>query len=260
MATSGKALALITGASAGIGREFAQVFAQQGHDLVLVARSGAKLRALADELAARHGVRCTGIAADLSSAAAARKLFDQVAAKKIEVGVLVNNAGVLHEGPFTETALDDHLQLLALNVVGLTALTHLFVGPMIERRSGRILNVSSVSAFQPVPRLASYAASKAYVLSLTEALSVELEGTGVTATALCPGFTDTDMVKKDDGGRMSVPLVPNLSPQEVARDGYRACMQGTPVHINGLTNQLAVELGRLAPRWLQRAVSGSIRF
>lgn len=255
-----KDLALITGASAGIGQEFARVFAQEGHDLILVARSAPRLRALADDLSQRHGVRCTSIAADLSSAARARKVFEQAADQGLEVGILVNNAGVLHEGPFAQTTLDDHLQLLNLNVVALTALTHLFLEPMVRRGSGRILNVSSLSAFQPVPRLASYAASKAYVLSLTEALSVELAGTGVTTTALCPGFTDTDMVKKDDGGRLGLPLVPNLSPEQVARDGYRACMQGTPVYVNGLTNQIAAELSRVTPRWLQRALSGSIRF
>ena len=255
-----KPLALITGASLGIGQELARVFAQNGHDLVLVARSAPKLRALADELAASHGVRCTVIAADLATTAGPRKVFDQVEAKGLEVGVLVNNAGVLHEGPMLGTPLDDHLHLLALNVVAVTALTHLFAGPMVRRGSGRILNVSSLSAFQPVPRLAVYAASKAFVLSMTEALSVELQGTGVTASAMCPGFTDTDMVRKDDGTKFGLPLVPNMTPQQVAADGYRVCMQGVPVHVNGVTNQIAAELMRVTPRWLQRAVSGAVRF
>ena len=260
MRTNDKQLTLITGASASIGREMAKVFAEAGHDLILVARSEAKLKALASELKTAHGVQCTSIASDLAVSGAPAKLFDRVIAKGLEVGILVNNAGVLHEGPFVDTSLADHMQLLHLNVVALTAMTHLFLEGMLERKSGRILNLGSMAAFEPIPRLASYAASKAYVVSMTEALTVELQGTGVTATAMCPGFTDTELIAKGEGGKkMSLPLIPNMSPEEVARDGYRVCMQGTPLYINGMGNQLAMEFLKVQPRWLKRAFSGMIR-
>lgn len=248
--------ALITGASAGIGAEFARVFAAEGHDLILVARSQAKLEALALELAAEHGAKCVVIASDLGDPKAPQALFDEVKRRRQRVDVLVNNAGLLHSAAFADIALADHLQLLQVNVVACTALAHLFLAPMLKRKSGRILNVASTSAFQPLPNLAVYAASKAYLLSLSEALWIEARDRGVTVTALCPGFVNTDMIAKEGGRKsMSVPLIRNLEPGEVARQGFEACMAGKPLYVNGVGNLAAVELARLQPRPLRRWLS-----
>ena len=251
-----KPTALITGASAGIGAEFARVFAAEGHDLILAARSKDKLEALAAELTSQHGARCEVIGSDLGDPAAPQALFDEVSRRKLRVDVLVNNAGLLHSAVFGEIPLADHLQLLQVNVVACAALMHLFLAPMLKRKSGRILNVASTSAFQPLPNLALYAASKAFLLSLSEALWIETKGTGVTVTALCPGFVNTDMIAKDGGKKsMNVPLIRNLEPDEVARQGFEACMAGKALYINGVGNRAAVELGRLQPRPLRRWLS-----
>jgi short-subunit dehydrogenase len=193
---------LVTGASAGIGRELASAFAREGYRVVLLARSDDKLRELALELKTAHQTDVTIVPADLGDRDAPRAVFDGLRDNGIEIDVLVNNAGAMSEGPFNQIALDEHLRLLQLNVVALTALTRLFLEPMLSRNSGRILNVASIAAFMPVPHLAAYAASKAYVLSLSEALSEELKGTNVTVTALCPGLTDTGMVHGTDLAKM----------------------------------------------------------
>ena len=179
---------LVTGASAGIGRELARVFASKGYDLILAARSRETIAALAKELIAAYGVDVKSLPVDLSVSGAAQSMAHGLEQNGVSVDILVNNAGVLFEGDFSSISLEDHLRLLQIDVVALTSLTRLFLPSMVRRRSGRILNVASTAAYMPVPRLASYAAAKAYVLSLTEALSEELRGTGVTATALCPGF------------------------------------------------------------------------
>lgn len=250
--------ALITGASAGIGAALAREFASHGHDLVLVARSADKLQALADELAGEHGIQATALAADLGVPNAAEYLQHDVAKRGLAVDILVNNAGLLHEGPFWQAGLAAHQQLLQLNIGVLTALSHLFLPGMIERRRGRILNLASTSAFQPIPQLATYAASKAYVLSFSEALNIELKGTGVKVTALCPGFTETDMIAKAGGKSMNVPLVRNLTAGQVAREGYAACIAGKPLYINGASNRAMIAFGQHQPRWLQRLVTEMI--
>lgn len=255
MSKANMATALITGASAGIGMELARVFAEDGHPLVLVARSADKLRALGAELKQAHGVHCTSLQADLGEPGCAREVFEATAAEGLQVDILVNNAGVLREGRFAEIDLESHLQLIQLNIGALTALTHLFLQPMLERGKGRILNVSSLSTFDSVPFLGAYAASKAFVMSLTEALVVELHGSGVSATALCPGFTDTGMIAREGGAKkMAIPGIPLTSPHEVAQAGYRACMAGTAIEIPGLGNKLVVEFGRYQPPWLKRAL------
>ena len=253
-----KGTALITGASAGIGAALAREFAAYGHDLVLVARSADKLKKLADELATAHGIRATAIASDLGAPNAAEYLQHDVTKQGLSVDVLVNNAGLLHEGPFWETQLADHQQLLQLNIGALTALTHLFLPAMIERKQGRIMNLASTSAFQPIPYLSTYAASKAFVLSFSESLNIELKGTGVKVTALCPGFTETEMIAKSGGKSMNVPFVRNLTAQEVAEQGYAACIAGKPLFINGASNRTLIAFGRHQPRWMQRLVTEMI--
>jgi short-subunit dehydrogenase len=194
-------------------------------------------------------------ARDLSRPKAAEELFAFTRKKRLAIDVLVNNAGVLYRGPFAEVELGRQLELLQLNVVVPTALTRLFVAPMLARGHGRILNVASIAGFQPLPELGAYAASKAYLLHFTEALSEELAGTGVTATALCPGFTETSMLEPALEARRLPGFVVS-SAADVARDGYRACMSGTPVHVSGFVNQLATEFVRYQPRWFVRALGG----
>ena len=246
---------LITGASAGIGMEIARVFAEKGHDLVLVARRETQLQELADTLAAKHSVGCIVLPMDLTADGACRQLYDQVAARGIDIDVLVNNAGLLWGGAFRRSEHAEIYAMIELNIRVPTQLCRLFLEPMVERGRGRILNVASVGAFQPVPSLAVYAATKAYMLSFTEALGVELTGKGATTTVLCPGFTDTDMVR-DEQGQTTVPKMLIMPPQRVARAAYAACMSGDAVEVPGVANTIASTGAQLMPRWLVRSLSG----
>lgn len=253
--------ALITGASAGIGRELAREFAAGGFDLVVVARSEDKLQSLAEELKSEFGIAVIVLPKDLSKARAPLEIRKALKEQDIAIEVLVNNAGVTEMGKFHETDIQKLLQIVHVNIASLTALTRLFVEPMVERGSGRILNVASITSFSPVPSLAAYGASKAYVLSLTEALSDELHGTGVTATALCPGLTDTNMLAGAEDSHPHVKWVPAtlvMDPERVAREGYRACMRGTVVLVPGVANQVVANWGRLYPRWVVRTVNGIV--
>lgn len=254
--------ALITGASAGIGRELASVFAGHGFDLVVVARREPELETLAASLRAGHGVDVSVVALDLAKASGPRTLFETVRRRKIGVDVLVNNAGVTAHGDFADISLDSHVRVIQLNISALTALTHLFLRPMVERGHGRVLNLASVSAFQPVPTIAVYAASKAYVLSFSEALAVELSGTGVTVTAFCPGFTETTMVHTESattGRAAPLPGLVVLDAAQVAREAYAACLRGDAVQVSGLLNQVATFWMQHQPRWLGRTIGGWIR-
>ncbi len=255
-----KEIALITGASSGIGEALAGKFAGGGYDLVLVARSEDKLKQLADKLHSAHGNRVHVVPADLTQRAAAKKLLTALSEKNLEVEVLVNNAGVLEHGRFVNMPANTHQRLIDLNISGLTSMLTAFLPGMVERGSGRILNVASIAAFQPLPALASYAASKAYVLSLTESLSEELRGSGVTVTALCPGVTDTGMLSgaQEKNENLVVPEFAVGDVDDVATAGYRACMKGEVICIPGLVNQLSTFSSRNTPRWLLRRITGAI--
>lgn len=246
--------ALVTGASGGIGLELARVFAANRFDLVLLARSQDKLEDLARELKADHGAKVTIVPADLAEPHAPLAVFDILKDAGVQVDVLVNNAGLLFEGRFNELKLDDELRLLQVNIMAVTALTHLFLGPMMERKQGRILNVASIASFIPIPSLACYAASKAYVRSFGEALSQELSGSKITVTTLCPGLTETAMVHGSSLG--GVPKMMVMDAKSVAQEGYRACIAGKPVHIAGIGNELAMQWVKYQPDWLLRAVGG----
>ena len=187
-------VALITGASSGIGAALARCFAKAGFDLVLVARSADKLKALAKELSSSYRVKVWVAPADLSRPDAAKKLAASMNRARRPIDVLVNCAGLLHFGSFVQMPVQNHQSMIDLNITGLTTMIAHFSPAMIARGNGRILNVASIAAFQPIPSLATYAATKAYVLSLTESLSEEFKGTGVTITALCPGITATNML------------------------------------------------------------------
>lgn len=261
MSSDQKRTVLVTGASAGIGRALALEFARHGHDLVLVARRQNALRELAGTIREEHGVRAFEIPMDLSVRRAADELVVAVRQRDLEVDVLVNNAGVAESGPFARMSGDALHRLVMLNVASLTLLSRAFLDPMLERGWGRILNVASVAGFQPVTGLAAYAASKAYVLSLTEALSEELKGTGVRAGALCPGLTNTDMADQIQGFSADLPEVPSLflaSPESVAREGYAACMRGEVIRVPGVANRLGTAWSQIQPRWLVRTLGGLV--
>ena len=252
--------ALITGASSGIGEALAACFAQGGFNLVLVARSADKLKALARTLAAAHGVKAWVAPADLSVPGAAAKLAASMKRARRPIDVLVNNAGVLEHGAFVDMPAQRHQQLIDLNVAGLTAMLAHFVPTMVARGRGRILNVASIAAFQPVPSLATYAATKAYVLSLTESLSEELKGSGVTITALCPGITATNMLStaKQSGAHLArLPQFVVGSAEAVAAEGYAACVQGDVIRVPGVLNLATILAARATPKWLLRRVSGA---
>lgn len=245
---------LITGASAGIGRELALVFARHGHPLILVARRKAELETLADELADCPGGRPTVMPADLLANNAVDQLIEQLDQRNLKVDILVNNAGMLFNGDFGDIPLENHLRMLQLNMAVPVALSHRLLPGMKERGHGRILNVASTSAFQPVPKLAAYGASKSFVLALSEAMSVELAGSGVTVTSVCPGFTQTDMLTGVKDAK--IPQAATMQPEAVAREAYAACMAGRVVNVPGLLNRLGAELVRHPPRWMVRTVGG----
>jgi short-subunit dehydrogenase len=253
--------ALITGASSGIGEVLAGCFAADGFNLVLVARSADKLKTLAARLSVEHKVHVAVEPADLSQPGSAEKLAARMSAGKKAIEVLVNNAGVLEHGAFAKMTAKRHQDLIDLNVSGLTAMLAHFLPPMVKRGHGRILNVASVAAFQPVPSLATYAATKAYVLSLTESLSEELKGTSVSITALCPGITATNMVSTATSGSPKLAKLPGFvigDVNEVAAEGYRACIKGEVIKVPGALNLAAILAGRATPKWLLRKVSGAL--
>ncbi len=253
--------ALVTGASSGIGDALARRFARAGFDLVLVARSADRLQALAKDLAEAHGIRARAAPADLAQPGAAQQLATALKRARQPIDVLVNNAGVLEHGRFVDMPATRHAELIALNVSALTAMLACFVPAMVERGSGRVLNVASIAAFQPVPTLATYAATKAYVLSLTESLAEELKDSGVTVTALCPGITATPMLGRARQADSKLDRLPGFVVGEVdavADEGFEACMNGEVVRVPGALNLATVLAGRAAPKWLLRRVSGAV--
>jgi uncharacterized protein len=245
----GKPVALVTGASGGIGLALAELLAADGHDLVLVARQEPKLRDLAERLAERHGTRSVVLALDLARPDAPAEIARRIEAERLEVDVLVNNAGFGALGPFADRPLDEHLAMIQVNVFALTALTRLFLPAMIARGRGRVLNLSSTAAFQPGPLMAVYYATKAYVQSFTEAVAAEVEGTGVTVTSLAPGPTRSGF--QETAGIESTPLVtlrrlPDAA--SVARAGYAGLLHGRRTVIPGLANRLGAQAHRFLPR------------
>jgi short-subunit dehydrogenase len=252
---------LISGASSGIGEALARLFAQQGFELVLVARTRETLEQLARSLRAQYPVSVYVEPLDLSKKTAAKKLAASLKNQEVEVDILVNNAGVLEHGDFIRIGAAAHQRLIALNISGFTSMLDQFLPGMVERGSGRVLNVASIASFQPVPTLATYAASKAYVLSLTESLSEELKGSGVTITALCPGITATNMVRTVQQSSPELKNIPGFAignVDDVALEGFQACMKGEVICVPGVVNLAATVAGRAVPKWLLRRISGMV--
>jgi short-subunit dehydrogenase len=242
---------LITGASSGIGLELAKVIAEHGHDVVLVARRVEALEAAAGVIEGKYGGRAIVIPADLRNEDAAQAIYDAAAAQNLDISILVNNAGFGLGGEFLETDLSREIEMIKVNIIAVTQLTKLFAGAMVKRRSGRIMNVASTAAFQPGPLMAVYYATKAYVLSFSEAIAEELRNTGVTVTALCPGATATDFATTAliSNSRLFTKLGVTDA-NSVARAGYKAMMRGERVAIPSLRDKIMVQSERIAPRAL----------
>jgi hypothetical protein len=245
--------AIVTGASGGLGREFAHLCAQAGMDCVLVARSQIHLDELANELTSKYRIKAEAIALDLAVQNAARVLFERVPA----CDVLINNAGFASSGRFEQIPEQRLLDELQVDVVALTQLTRLYLPGMIERKQGRVLNVASTAGFLPGPFMAVYYAAKAYVISFSEAVHEELRGTGVTLTCLTPGATATGFVERAQTQRTVLfGKLPLDDPKRVARYGFRGMMRGKAMVVPGLTNKLVAIAPHITPRrvllWISR--------
>jgi uncharacterized protein len=250
---------LITGASSGIGYELTRLFARDGYNLVLVARNQKQLLRIADELQEKYNISAKVIAKDLATVTSSEEIFTELQQESIEIDILVNNAGFATYGLFAATGLDAELQMMQVNMITLTHLTWLFLPDMFKKHEGKILNVASTAGFQPGPLMAVYYATKAYVLSFSEALANELRGTGVNVTALCPGATAShfqETAKMEDSKLFRGNV---MDAQAVARAGYRGVMTNKTVVIPGLRNKILIETGRFAPRKMVTQVVRSMQ-
>ncbi len=251
---------LITGASSGIGLELARCFAceqfaNDGARIILLARNTPALESLAAELRRDWKVEVMVLTADLSLPETPKRIFAELSAQKISVDVLVNNAGFGALGPFAELSLPRQLEMLQVNITALTELTGLFLPGMIQRKRGGILNVASVAGFQPGPGMAVYYATKAFVLSFTEALAEELSGTSLTFSVLCPGPTETNFSQVARAQKARLFKARKMSAAAVARAGHRAFRKGKVIAVPGWSNKLLVFSGRLAPRGVVRKIA-----
>jgi uncharacterized protein len=250
----GRAVALVTGASAGIGEEFARQLAGRDHDLVLVARDRARLDALAKELSEAHSAHCEVLPADLTDDAQ----LATVESRAREVDLLINNAGFGTFGKFYELDLDKELREIQLNVIALVRLTRAAAGAMAERGMGGILNVSSLAGFQPGPMNATYGATKAFVTMFTEAVHEEMRGTGVSISVLCPGFTHTEFQERANAPASDVPGFMWQNAPEVARAGLDGVARNKAVIIPGNVNKVLGTMSAMSPHGLSRRLSAEI--
>lgn len=235
-----KQTVLITGATSGIGKELAMLFAKEQYKLVIVARNKEKLETTADELKQMGAPQVTPVSCDLSIAGSAQQLYDQVRERGIRIGILINDAGAGEHGFFKETNLEEELAIIQLNVASLVHLTKLYLREMVDRNEGKILQLASIASYQPTPLLAVYAATKAFVLSFTDALINELKDTGVTMTALIPGPTHTEFFVRAHAE--NVKATENMDdPAVVAKIGFEALMSGKPHAVApGMTSQIVM--------------------
>lgn len=248
--------AIITGASSGIGAEFARRLARDGRNLVLVARSAEPLARLAAELEAAHDVQAHAIPLDLTDRDAPQRLFGETASQGLEIDLLINNAGFGSLGEFTKFDFERDRRMIDLNISALVALTHLYLPAMRQRGAGAIINVASTAAFQPVPYMATYAATKAFVLSFSEALAEENRAAGVRVMALCPGATDTNFFQAAEGDRPPMRIME--TPEQVVSTALQALDAGRASVVSGWSNRLVAQSSRFAPRFLVRRIAGKI--
>jgi short-subunit dehydrogenase len=241
--------ALVTGASAGIGVDLAECFARGGYDLIITARTEAALKEVADRLSKAHGVKATAIACDLGAIGAGAKLAAEIAQRGLSVDVLVNNAGFGHAGGFAAAPIEPQLGMVDLNIRVLTELTHIYWKDMLAKKRGGVLNVASTAAFQPGPLMAVYYASKAYVLSLSEALWEEARGTGVHVSCLCPGPTASKFRERAGTGRTrlgkTIAVMPSMP---VAQEGYEGFLRNRRVVVTGGRNKMLVGAVKMLPK------------
>lgn len=256
MRAASGAVALITGASGGIGYELARCCAAGGHDVVLAARSGARLEEVAAEFRREFGVQAIPVAIDLTHADSPEQLHANISDRRLHVDLLINNAGFGAWGPFIKTDSDHIRGMVTLNVEALTRLIRLELPGMLERRRGRILNVASTAAFQGVPSMAVYAATKAYVLSLTDALAQELRSTPITVSALCPGGTATDFMARANMETSAFLDVGFMTARRVAEIGYAGMLAGRRIIVPGLNNRLGTIFTRFVPRNIAARLAG----
>lgn len=254
--------ALITGASSGIGFELAHVMAKEKHNLVLVARRIEKLNELAEELRQNYGIRVQTYKADLSNPEEIENLYAQTQKDDIEVSYLINNAGFGEYGKFAENDFEKLNSMMQLNMVSLVHLTNLYSKNMVSSKFGKIMNVASAAAFQPVPYMAVYAATKSFVLSFSEAIASELKEHGITVTALCPGLTETGFVEAanmENTKFLKRSKLGMATSEEVAEYGYEAMMKGKTVAVHGMINSLMAQSARFLPRDLVTTITKKVQ-
>jgi short-subunit dehydrogenase len=249
--------ALVTGASSGIGKAFAELLATRGHDLVLVARDDARLARLADELRRRHAISCEVLVADLSEDDQLRRVASRLTSGDA-VDLVVNNAGLGSSGPFVDDSLETAVGQIQLNILGLTVLAHAALSAMVPRRAGGLLNVSSTAGFQPTPNQAVYGATKAYVTSLTEALHEEVLQSGVHVTALCPGFTRTEFHMRGKIDTSRLPSFLWMDAAAVAKAGLDGLDANRAVVVPGAANKVLAGATHLGPRNVVRMGSAIV--
>ena len=253
---------LITGASKGIGLELTYLFAKNNHNLILVARSKDLLEKIKDDIISKYNVKVEIFSCDLTKDYSIDDIYNFTTTNNLNVNILVNNAGFGDYGYFVDSSMDKNNDMIQLNITTLTSLCHIYLKDMIKNKEGKIMNVASIASFLPGPLMATYYATKSYVLSFTEALSKELKGTGVSVTALCPGTTRTNFFDVANANEKNSNLLKNMKPadpKKVAIYGYKKMMNNKVVALYGSSNRLLVFLIRFAPRSLVRSVAYKIQ-
>jgi uncharacterized protein len=246
----GKRWALVTGGSKGIGLELSKLFAKAGYNLVVVARHEKALEEVKNELEGNYGVKVLTISIDLSIPDSSKKIYNKLQKEKIQIGILVNNAGFGNYGPFARTDWETEEREMQLNMISLVQLTKLIMPQMLAKGDGKIMNVASTAAFQPGPFMAIYYATKAFVLSFSEALAEELEGTGIMVTALCPGPTRTHFQERAGVSESSLIRHGMMDAKDVAKAGFEGLMSGKRIVIPGFKNKLGTKFVRMLPNKL----------
>lgn len=252
---------LITGATTGIGYELAKLFAKDKFDIIIIARNEVKLKETAEELQKEFNVNVKFISKDLSDRNSAKEIYNKLKDENISPDVLVNNAGFGSHGAFSESDPDNDIDMINLNITSLVTLNRLFLNDMLKKNSGRIMNVASTAAFQPGPYMAVYYATKAFVLSFSEAVSEELSGTNVTVSCLCPGPTETEFQYRagiKETKMMNRRSFTVMTAEEVAKTGYKKMMKGKRIIIPGFTNKAGVLFVKLFPRKIISKITRSL--